>query len=207
MVCEYLRDCDPSIGFSEASYSERTNQRITGILPLRPDVRFPNQWLFDVVDGKLQYEISGFLQPVLVNHHVPGARLQDSYVMSRIQNISMEIKASKSSTFRSLASGKGRKKKKRKMKEEENDTLGTGNKKDDKSVIFSSSKHAKIELSSNHRKLRSSLGFTVVDLLGASRNNGTYSNINQIPTIFSCLGYSGSTPEKKKLKVISIKDK
>ena len=99
MVCEFLRDCNPSIGFSEASYAERINQRIQGILPLRPDVRFPNQWLFDVVNGKLQYEIFGGLQPVLVDHHVPQERLQDPYVLSRIQNVSMEIKVNKTSTF------------------------------------------------------------------------------------------------------------
>ena len=116
----------------------------------------------------------------------------------------MEIKVSKTSTFQSCF-WKTKKEEKWKNKKEEDDIQDMGAKNDDKSITFSLLKRAKIELSNNRQQLCFSLGFTLVDLLGASRKDGTYSSINQIPTILSCLGYADSTTKKKSLKAIKIK--
>ena len=184
LVCEFFRDCDPSIGFTAHLYSERIRERIQGILPLRPDIRFCGQWYFDVQNNKICYEVPDEGISAIVNYDPPSPRLIDPYVFSRIPNLSMEVKASKTSKLQGTSKSNNRKRTaKHPVPDDEKDQRSRR----DESFQCHLSKRVKLELSCTRRLLRSSLGFCLYDLLGATKEDGNHTSINRVSTMLMSL--------------------
>ena len=195
IICEFFRDCDPTLGFCPHVYTEKVLQRIQSPFLLRPDLRFHGQWLFDVEDGKIVYEERGKNSKTVVLFRVPCSRLIDPYVLSQISNLSMEIKTSKMSSFCPKNSHPKRKpcNGKRFSYDDKQETTNTTA---DLAVSFHLSKRTKLEMANNHRLIQSSLGFSQLDLLGASEADHNDTGINCVQTIFDSL--DGPSPSCKK---------
>ena len=195
IICEFFRDCDPTLGFCPHIYAEKVLQRIQSPFLLCPDLRFHGQWLFDVEDGKIVYEERGKNSKTVVLFRVPCSRLIDPYVLSQISNLSMEIKTSKMSSFCPKNSHPKRKpcNGKRFSYDDKQETTNTTA---DLAVSFHLSKRTKLEMANNHRLIQSSLGFSQLDLLGASEADHNDTGINCVQTIFDSL--DGPSPSCKK---------
>ena len=184
LVCEFFRDCDPAIGFSAHLYAERVQERIQGILHLRPDLRFSGQWYFDVRSNQICYEAPEEGKTTIVNYDPPVSRLIDPYVFARIPNLSMEVKVSKTSKLKGVAMTNTRKQMaKNAIPEDKKEEKRCR----DESFQCHLSKRAKLELSCTRRLLRSSLGFSLYDLLGATKEDGNHTSINRVSTMLMAL--------------------